>query len=320
MANTTITPGPGILRLTTGLAPLLGLGSLALIGAAPGVILGTILAPSAGAIVVAGTLPIVPLKPLAGVLALSGIAPITRIGQSPYSGVALYQGCVPGVTVGYAALPPYLLPQAPASLFQPGAFIPAPTIAYYVPPAPLEDDELDNALQKWVVGITGLPPDLVRPRWQAIVPKQPEPGVDWCSIGVVSVHPEPNAFIQHLSGTITQASGDLSIRHEELEVLVSFLGPHAKKNLGILRDGFAVSLNFDAGKGWGLYFTGMDTGRLAPDFINQQWVRRWDSVITVRRMVARTYAVNNILSADIDLTDDTGHINRVIKVTPSSGH
>lgn len=189
-------------------------------------------------------------------------------------------------------------------------------IPYYVPPAPLEDDELDDALQKWIVGITGLAPDLVRPRWQAIVPKQPEPGVDWCSIGVASVNPE-NAFIQHLNGTITQAAGDLLMRHEELEVLVSFLGPHAKRYLGVLRDGFAISLNFDAGKNWGLYFVGMDTGRLAPDFINQQWVRRWDSVITVRRMVARTYAVNNILSADIHLVDDTGHVDRLIKVTPS---
>jgi len=191
-------------------------------------------------------------------------------------------------------------------------------VTYVVPPAPVEDDDLDSVLQAMVVGITGLDATLVRPRWQTIVPKQPEPGTDWCSIGVVSSMPDANAYVQHLSGiSISQPAGDVSQRHEELEVLVSFYGPHAKSNLGILRDGLWIEQNLYAAKASGLYFTGqMEPGRAAPEFINQQWIRRWDSALTFRRMAARAYLVNNIVSAEIDLIDDTGHVNAVVNVPP----
>lgn len=186
-----------------------------------------------------------------------------------------------------------------------------------IPPAPVEDDDLDSVLQAMVVGITGLDGTLVRPRWQPKVPKQPEPDVDWCSIGVVSTTPDASPYIQHLSGiSITQPAGDISQRHEEMEVLVSFYGPHSKSNLGVLRDGLGIPQNLEAAKASGLYYVGIEPGRASPEIINQQWIRRWDSVITFRRMVARAYLVNNILSAEIDLIDDTGHVDRVINVPP----
>jgi hypothetical protein len=191
-------------------------------------------------------------------------------------------------------------------------------VTYVVPPAPVEDDDLDSVLQVMVVGITGLDANLVRPRWQTVVPKQPEPGVDWCSIGVISSMPDENAYVQHLSGiSISQPAGDVLQRHEELEVLVSFYGPRSKWNLGLLRDGLWIEQNLYAAKVSGLYFTGkMEPGRAAPEFINQQWIRRWDSALTFRRMAARGYLVNSIVSAEIDLKDDTGHVDRVINVPP----
>lgn len=188
---------------------------------------------------------------------------------------------------------------------------------FYVPAAPVEDDDLDSVLQMLVVGITGLTGSLVMPRWQPVVPKQPEPGTDWCAIGVVSSKADTFPYVEHLSGvSITDQSGDLAIRHEELEVLVTFYGPHAKGKLGVLRDGLGISQNLESAQASGLYFISMEPGRAAPEFINQQWVRRWDSTLAFRRMVARTYAVNNIVSAEIDLIDDTGHVDRVINVPP----
>lgn len=186
------------------------------------------------------------------------------------------------------------------------------------PPAPVEDDDFDNVLQAMVVGITGIDKTLVRPRWQTVIPKQPEPSTDWCSIGVVSSTPDANAYVQHISGiSITQPAGDISQRHETLEVLVSFYGPHSKANLGILRDGLWISQNLEAAKTSGLYFVGIDPARAAPEFINQQWIRRWDSALTFRRMAARLYPINNIVSAEIGVIDDSGHVDRVINVPPS---
>lgn len=190
--------------------------------------------------------------------------------------------------------------------------------AFTVPTAPVEDDALDDVLQAMVVGITGLEADLVRPRWQVVTPKQPEPGTNWCSIGVMTSTADTFAVMKHIAGvSITDPAGDLSIRHEQLEVLVSFYGPNAKSYLGVLRDGLGVSQNLEAAQASGLYFTGvMEPGRASPEFINQQWVRRWDSALTFRRMVARAYLVNNILSAEVDLFDDSGHIYDVIEAPP----
>ena len=36
----------------------------------------------------------------------------------------------------------------------------------------------------------------------------------------------------------------------------------------------------------------------APELVNQQWVRRYDLRIRMRRKITRTYQVLNILSAD----------------------
>lgn len=190
--------------------------------------------------------------------------------------------------------------------------------AFYVPPAPVEDDDLDNVLQGLVVGITGLDQALVRPRWQTNPPKQPEPIVDWSSIGVMSSQADTYPVVKHLFGDdITAPAGDLLIRHETLEVLVSFYGPHAKTNLGLLRDGLGILQNLEAVKAAGLYFIEMDAARIAPDFINQQWIRRWDTALVFRRSVARVYGVNNIRSAEIDLLDDSGHVDEIIQVPPS---
>jgi hypothetical protein len=91
--------------------------------------------------------------------------------------------------------------------------------AFYIPYAPLEDDDLDNAFQGLVVGITGLDQSLVRPRWQSNPPKQPEPTIDWCAIGVTSSQADTFAVVQHLFGDdITAPAGDLLIRHETLDV------------------------------------------------------------------------------------------------------
>jgi hypothetical protein len=189
--------------------------------------------------------------------------------------------------------------------------------AFYIPPAPIEDDDLDNALQALVVGITGLDAALVRPRWQPVPPKQPEPMVDWCAIGVLSSTPDASPVIEHLFGNdITAPAGDRSIRHEELDVLVSLYGPHAKANLGVLRDGLGIPQNLEVAKSVGLYFIGLEPARAAPELVNQQWIRRWDTALIFRRMVARAYGINNILSAEIDLKDDTGHVDRVINVPP----
>lgn len=188
-----------------------------------------------------------------------------------------------------------------------------------IPAAPLEDAELDAAFQSAVVGITGLDPTLVRPRWQIVSPKQPEPNINWCSIGAYTSTPDDGGpYIEHLNGpSVNDTSGDLLEEHEAIDVLVSFYGPNAKMYSGVFRSGLKLPANLETLKLQGFYYQSKEPERIAPELINQQWVRRWDTSMTFKRMVARVYGVPNVVSAEIDLFDDSGHVNAVINVPPS---
>src|ERR1022692_10145 len=74
----------------------------------------------------------------------------------------------------------------------PGAFL-APTSGFLN----AEDDALDALLQGLVVGVTAIPGNLVRPRWQPVPPPQPDQNTNWCAIGVVDEEPEPNVSTVH---------------------------------------------------------------------------------------------------------------------------
>jgi hypothetical protein len=187
-----------------------------------------------------------------------------------------------------------------------------------VPPVPIEDADLDAILQQVVTGVTGLPGSMVRPRWQPTPPKQPEPTVNWCAIGVIASTPDAFPYITHVSGAgITDPSADTFWRHELLEVLASFYGPQAKAYAGYLRDGLNLPQNCEVLVANQIAFVGTDVMRAAPDLINQQWVRRFDLPLQLNRKVQRVYAMPNILSANVHLFDDTGHVDDTITVPPS---
>jgi len=169
--------------------------------------------------------------------------------------------------------------------------------------APPYDAALDAIFQAMVVGITGLPGNMVRPRWQVTVPKQPPPATDWCAVGVTVIEPDAGPAIIH------DGSGDghdQSQRHETINVLLSFYGPNAATNMAFARDGIAIPQNAGAVAAAGVSFVGTGQSVIAPDLINQQWVRRWDLPMTFRRNAERTYPILNLESATISIVTDSG--------------
>lgn len=180
----------------------------------------------------------------------------------------------------------------------------------YLSPAvaspPLEDADLDAQFQKAVVGITGLPGKYVRPRWQPTVPKQPEPSVNWCAIGVTAIAPDDGAYIKHFG---TGDGHDDYVRHEDIELACSFYGPQAQRYATYLRDGLAIPQNVEQLKLGGIAWVECEALRAAPEFINQQWVKRYDLTARFRRQVKRTYGVLNIVSANpVLISDEIGVI------------
>ncbi|KVP48396.1 LIC_12616 family protein [Burkholderia ubonensis] len=166
----------------------------------------------------------------------------------------------------------------------------------------VEDDELDDLVHDLIAGVTALPGDLVRPRWQPTVPKQPEPGVDWCAFGVQEQEPDAGPAIQH------DGAGDghdTYIRHQDIDVLCTFYGPRAKGYAQRLADGLAIPQNREQLQKDDMAFIGVGPIRAVPDFVNQQWVRRYDMTVTLRRKITRTYAVLNLKSATVATTTDS---------------
>ncbi|CAG9196763.1 phage neck terminator protein [Burkholderia vietnamiensis] len=176
----------------------------------------------------------------------------------------------------------------------------------YLAPAvdapPAEDDALDDLVHDLIAGITALPLDLVRPRWQAKVPKQPEPSVDWCAFGVQEQVQDAGPAIHHDG---TGDGHDTYIRHQDIDVPCTFYGPRAKGYAQRLADGLAMPQNREQLQLQDMAFVGVGPIRAAPDLVNQQWVRRYDMTVTLRRKITRTYAVLNLKSATVATTTDS---------------
>jgi hypothetical protein len=188
---------------------------------------------------------------------------------------------------------------------------------------PLDDFALDAVFQSLAVGITGMPGNLVRPRWQMAsdiaggfggLPKQPEPGTDWCAIGVVSVKQSDGPWLVYDAPSNTELYWD----HEELTVLVSMYGPDCQSNMRLLRAGLNVPQNTESLLPNMIRYVGCGPIRTVPELVNQQWVRRQDISLDFRRKVIMTYGVENLLISEINLIDDTYGVNDVIIVPPGS--
>lgn len=184
-------------------------------------------------------------------------------------------------------------------------------------PAPLEDADLDDFFQSMVVGITGLSEANVRPRWQREPPTQPEADVDWMAVGVVDETPDTFAVVRHSQTDDPLAPVDELQRHEDLDVLVTSYGPNARRNIKLLADGLMIEQNLAVltANGMGL----VETGRVVavPDFVKDQWIRRFDVHIIVRRNVTRTYNILDINSARV--IETTGTFTDEFEVNPPPG-
>ena len=177
----------------------------------------------------------------------------------------------------------------------------------YLAPAvtspPLEDDALSAVFQQLIVGITGLPGPMVRPRWQPTVPKQPEPSVNWCALGVTALPPDAGPAITHDPGG---DGTDIYVRHQTINVLATFYGPACGLNSQTLLDGLAIPQNLEQLKANDMQSVTEGDRRAAPEFVNQQWIRRYDVTLVFRRKITRTYAVRNLNSASASVQTPNG--------------
>jgi hypothetical protein len=183
------------------------------------------------------------------------------------------------------------------------------------PPDPANETVVLTALQKMVVGLTGLPGNLVRPSWQPVPPVQPAVDVTWAAVGINNVEADDYPFIVHDgSVTLVGAPGpgaDRMQRHYTYSVLVTLYGPGASDLAGTLSDAMYVSQNYESLRAVGMKLRESRTQARNAEFVNQQWIDRIDVAITLRRQIDRVYPVLNIVGADAVLREDGGTVVEV---------
>ena len=149
------------------------------------------------------------------------------------------------------------------------------------------DDVLEDEIQTMISGITGLEGHYVRPRWQPEPPPMPSIGTNWCAFGITRITPDDGPYF-------AQYQDDANVmRHETIEVAVSFYGAQGQQFGHVLRDGLTIWQNTSALQNMRF----IECGELIsiPDFLNQQFVHRFDMRVIFRRKTSRNYAVKSLL-------------------------
>jgi hypothetical protein len=166
-----------------------------------------------------------------------------------------------------------------------------------VSPTQPYDDALADVLSAVVVGLTGLDPNLVRPRWQPQPPTQPSATTDWCAIGVTT----------HTGTDFPQWTQDTDLtatlhRLEMLDVLATFYGPHSSTYAQTLRDGLYMWSNHWQLEQSGLKLHGTDPIAHMGEEVNAQEIQRSDLPISLTRIVDSAIASPTVLEAVVVTT------------------
>ncbi len=151
---------------------------------------------------------------------------------------------------------------------------------------------LEDILHDFIAGVAGLPGDLVRPRWQAAVPRVPAPGVGWCAFGIVGNRRIGLPVIAHAAAGDGQ---DEIVSTRELSVLVSFYGPESMDLAETLRDGSHLEQNRAFLRPHGLALTRASDITEVPEVVRAQWLARSDLLMVLQYETRRTCPTLNIV-------------------------
>jgi hypothetical protein len=170
----------------------------------------------------------------------------------------------------------------------------------------LNDVALAVFLQALVVGVTGLPGPLVRPRWQPEPPAEPDFGTNWASVG-----PSGEIDRDHFSASIHQSADGVSstteVSNRVIPVLCSFYGPLAATNFELLANGLKVPQNREMIQLAGFNLVAGVTGPTpVPIQQKNRWTYRVDGSFRIRQQQAYTYQVFDLVAATATLNAAEG--------------
>ncbi|MXF49430.1 hypothetical protein GR294_23330 [Raoultella sp. Lac2] len=161
--------------------------------------------------------------------------------------------------------------------------------------APDYDKDLEKQLSRWVRGVTGMPVNMVLPRFTDPQPKIPVNGETWCGFNFATLS-RPGMPAN------TQVSDEQSEQWswENIQALFCFYGPGGSAMATRFRDGMFIEQNSDTFRRIsGLSLVDAGEIRNLPELINNQWVRRYDLTVTLSRKNTRTYNVKSVVAESV---------------------
>lgn len=147
------------------------------------------------------------------------------------------------------------------------------------------DQDLEDIFQAFIRGVTGLAGKMVRPRFQEKPPPVPAVGVDWVAFGIRAQRPDDGPYFEQNDENAT------SIRHEMIDVALSFYGNHGQHFAKLFVDSTAIPQNVNQLKPHKIKLIEVGDVLTAPDLVNEQYVHRFDVTATFRRKTERTYPI-----------------------------
>ncbi|HHJ4449415.1 TPA: hypothetical protein ACQJMR_005086 [Raoultella ornithinolytica] len=147
-------------------------------------------------------------------------------------------------------------------------------------------------------GVTGLDATLVYPRWTDPQQAIPKNGTTWCAFGITGIQEDFNpAYLQGEESTEQWS-------HETVSLILCFYGPQGLATATRFRDGLLVAQNNDGLNQAGLTF--LQHGQILnlPELINNQWVRRYDISVDLRRKIIRQYGIQSLVNAPVQFFGD----------------
>lgn len=168
-------------------------------------------------------------------------------------------------------------------------------------PLPIEDAELENFFNSYLVGLTGLDPNLVIMNWQPEEPSIPPAGSVWISYAFFDEYgdlfPYQAIAADGKSSTVQQ--------HEIFTVLARVYSTGeaggARSLAKQIRAGLALAQNRDPLRAAGMGLVECGPPQPVPVLVKNLWLYRMDLPIKIRRVLVYTYPVKSLESVGAGL-------------------
>ena len=175
---------------------------------------------------------------------------------------------------------------------------------------------LQNLLQEWCVGVSALPSEKVRPRWQPNPPPRPLIDEPWLAFGITSIE-QSNAPYQEES---PDGAAPATLQWvETLRLLLSFYGPDAAMQAVTFRNTAYIEENRYPLSRQNIRLQGFGEVTQLPEQVNELWYMRADLPMTLERSTVRVYSKTQAIGVTTSLhASVNGSVTVNIGVTPNA--